>query len=134
MPKSRPTIADATAEFMQLSLFSEVLDSPPIDNLKEESTNASDGRPDTARTSDSGTLEQVSAENGRIADGTASTTAGDLRGAGAAGRPPLRTGGSPEDGLPDRLGTGDERVGVSSGRAGSAPTVVRSGESRPQTT
>jgi hypothetical protein len=62
MPKSRPTIADTTAEFMQPSLFSEVPDSPRIDNLKEESTNASDGRPDTARTSDSGTLEQGSAE------------------------------------------------------------------------
>src|SRR6185312_10924801 len=36
--------------------------------------------------------------------------------------------------LPDRLGTGDERVGVSSGRGGSAPIVVRSGDSRPQTT
>ena len=42
MPKSRPTIADTTAEYMQLSLFSEVPDSPPTDNLKEESTNASD--------------------------------------------------------------------------------------------
>jgi hypothetical protein len=48
MPKSRPSIPDATAEFMQLSLFSEVPDSPPVDNLKEESSNASDGRPDTA--------------------------------------------------------------------------------------
>src|SRR6202012_4333656 len=108
MPKSRASIPDTAAEFMQLSLFSEVSDTPPVDNLKEESTNASDGRPNTARTSDSGTLEQVSAENGRIADGTESTTAGDLRGAGADGRPPLRTGGSPEDGLPVCLGTGDE--------------------------
>ena len=53
MPKSRPSIHDTPAEFMQLSLFSEVPDSPPIDNLKEESTNASHGRPDAARTSDS---------------------------------------------------------------------------------
>src|SRR5689334_20026350 len=134
MPKSRPTIADTPAEFMQLSLFSEVPDSPPIDSLKEESTNASDGRPDTARTSDSGALEQVSTEDGRIVDGAGSAIAGDLRSAGTDEQPPLRTGSGPEDGLPDRLGTGDERVGVSSGRGGSAPVVVRSGGSRRQTT
>ena len=62
MPKSRPNIPDTAAEFMQLSLFSEVPDAPPVDTLKEESTNARNGRPDTARTSDSGTLEQVPAE------------------------------------------------------------------------
>ena len=134
MPKSRPNIPDTTAEFMQLSLFSEVPDAPPVDTLKKESTNASDGRPDTARTSDSGTLEQVPAEDGRDALSAESTTAGDLRGAGTDGQPALRTGGSPEDGLPDRLGTGDEGVGVSSGRGGSAPTVVRSSNSRPQPT
>src|SRR5579871_1772467 len=134
MPKSRPSISDPTAEFMQLSLFSEVPDAPPVDTLKEESTNASDGRPDTARTSDSGALEQVSAEDGRDAHSAESTAAGALRGAGTDGQPALRTGGGPEDGLPDRLGVGDEGVGFSSGRGGSAPIVVRSSDSRSQAT
>ena len=78
MPKSRPNTPDTIAEFMQLSLFSEVPDAPPVDTLKEESTNASDGRPYTARTSDSGALEQVSAEDGRDAHSAESAATGAL--------------------------------------------------------
>src|SRR5579883_2992275 len=98
MPKSRPNTPETIAEFMQLSLFSVVPDASPVDTLKEESTNASDGRPATARTSDSGALEQVSAEDGRDAHRADSTAAGALRGAGTNGQPALRTGGGPEDG------------------------------------
>ena len=35
-----------------------------------------------------------------------------------------------EDGLPDRLGDGNEVVGVSAGRGRSAPTLIRSGDTR----
>src|SRR5580704_3863761 len=113
--KSRTGVYPSTSlENMQLSLFSEVTEAIPVDNLETESINASNGRPDTARTPNSGTLEQVPAEDGRDAGGAESATAGDLRGAGIDGQPPLRTDGSPEDGLPDRLGTDDERVGLSS--------------------
>jgi hypothetical protein len=46
----------------------------------------------------------------------------------------IRTDGRAEDGLSDGLGTGDEGVGVSSGRGGSAPVVVRSGHTEPEPT
>src|SRR6202050_1630742 len=110
MSKSRTSAYPENPENMQLSLFSEVTEAIPVDNLETESINASNGRPDTARTPDSGALDQVPAQNGRDAGGAESATASDLRGAGTDGQPALRTVGSAEDGLPDRLGTGDERV------------------------
>src|SRR5579859_2615633 len=102
MSKSRTSAYPGSPENMQLSLFSEVTDAIPVDNLETESINASNGRPDTARTPDSGALAQVSAQDGRDAGSAESATAGDLRSAGTDGQSALRTGGSSEDGLPDR--------------------------------
>src|SRR3954467_1987367 len=134
MSQSRPSITTRPNEFTQLSLFSEMPDAFPVDNLEEESTNARDGRPDTTRTPDSGTLDQVPAQDGRDANGPESTPAGDLRSAGADGQSALRTGGGAEDGISDRLGVGDEGVDLPSVRGGSAPTIVRSRDARPQAT
>jgi hypothetical protein len=134
MSQSRPSLPTERNEFTQLSLFSEMPDAFPVDNLEEESTNARDGRPDTTRTPDSGTLDQVSAQDGRDANGPEPTAAGGLRSAGVDGQSALRTGGGAEDGISDRLGVGDEGVGFPSGRGGSAPTIVRSRDARPQAT
>ena len=97
MSQSRPSIPAPPNEFTQLSLFSEMPDALPVDNLEEESTNARDGRPDTTRIPDSGTLDQVSAQDGRDAHGPEPTPAGGLRSAGVAGQSALRTGGGPEE-------------------------------------
>src|SRR4051812_20353043 len=134
MSQSRPSSPTRPNEFTQLSFFSDMPDAIPVDNLEEESTNARDGRPDTARIPDSGTLDQVPAQDGRDANGPESTPAGDLRSAGADGQSALRTGGGGGDGISDRLGVGDEGVGLPSGRGGSAPTIVRSRDARPQAT
>ena len=55
---------------------------------------------------------------------------GDLRSAGVNGQPAVRADSGPEDGLPPGVGNRDEGMGVSPGRGGSAPVVVRSGDPR----
>ena len=55
---------------------------------------------------------------------------GDLRSAGVNGQPAVRADGGPENGLPPGVGNRDEGMGVSPGRGGSAPVVVRSGDPR----
>src|SRR4051794_2040349 len=108
MARPRPIDPSASPEHLQLSLFSEVPDATPIDTLEKESTNGSNGRPDTSRAPDFGALEQVPSQDGRDLDGRESTPAGDIRSPGTDGKPAVRTGSSSQDGLPDRLGVGDE--------------------------
>src|SRR5947209_13509458 len=104
MARSRPIDSSADPEQLQLSLFSKVPDAAPIDTLEKESTNGSNGRPDTARTPDSGALEQVPSQDGRDPDGTEPASAGDIRGAGTDGQSAVQAGSGPQDGLPDSLG------------------------------
>ena len=63
-------------------------------------------------------------------DPAESASAGDLRGPGVDGEPAIRFDGGSEDGLPTGVGDRDEGMGVSPGRGGSAPVVVRSSDPR----
>jgi hypothetical protein len=134
MSKPRTGASPETLEYVQLSLFSDMTGAPPGDNLEKESINAGNGRPDATRTQGSEALEQVSTQNGRGADGPASTPASGLRGSGTDGQPVVRIDDGEKDGLPDGLGIGDQRMGISSGRRGSATIVVRTGKSGPEPT
>src|SRR5579883_1824750 len=134
MARARAIDPSTGPEDLQLSLFSDVLDGPPVVTLEKESTHGNDGRPDTARSSDSGALEQIPAPDGPGVDVPETTPSGDLRSTGIDEQSAVRASGDPEDGIPDRLGAGDQGVGISSGRGGSAPVILRSGDSRPQTT
>jgi hypothetical protein len=134
MPKPRTGAYPETLEYMQLSLFSDLTEAPPVDNLEKESLNAGNGQPNADRTQDSEALEQISTQNGRSADGTGSTPTSGLRGSGTNGQPAVRIDGGEKDGLPDGLGIGDEGMGISTRRGGPTSIVVRSRDSRPEPT
>ena len=134
MSKSRTGAYPTSIEDRQLSLFSEMTDASPVDNLETESTNASNGQSHTPRTQDPETLEEIPAYDGRNAVGTESAPTGDLRSPGIDGEPAVRTDSSSKDGLPDGVGVGDEGMGISPGRGGSAPAIGRSSDARPEPT
>src|ERR1039458_3383162 len=123
----------------QLSLFSEVTDAELGDNLIEESVDARNDadRNDHTHTTgaqDPGTLGTPSTDDGRETGQGESTSAGGFRSAGVDGEPAIRVDGGSEDGLPIRVGNRDKGMGVSPGRGGSAPLVVRSSDPRPAPT
>src|SRR5438067_4634290 len=109
----------------QLSLFSEMTDTEPVDNLIKESLNDRNDYVDTTWTPDPGTLETLSTDDGREPGQRESASAGDFRSAGIDREPAIRVDGGPEDGLPAGVGNGDEGMGVSPGRGRTAPTIVR---------
>lgn len=134
MSKSRSGAFPTSDDSSQLNLFWDATDASAIDNLEKDSTNAGNGQPETARPQNPEALEQVSTNDGRNANGAESTPAGGRRGARIDGEPALRTDGGSKDGLPDGVGVGDEGMGVSSGRGGSAPAIVRPGHPGPEPT
>src|ERR1017187_6187246 len=135
--KSRTGSQSGTSN--QLSLFAEATDAELGDNLIEESVDARNDadRNDYTHTTgpqDPGTLATPSTDDGRETRQRESTSADGFRGAGVDGEPAIRVDGGSEDGLPIRVGNRDEGMGVSPGRGGSAPLVVRSGDPRPAPT
>src|SRR5436190_24210437 len=112
--RSRPDNSSAAGH--QLSLFSEITDAELVDNLKEESLNDRNGSAHTLGTSDPGSLEKPSAQDGRESGARQSPTTGDLRSAGVDGQSPLRADNGPEDRISQGVGDRDEGMGVSSGR------------------
>src|SRR5579863_8526125 len=127
---ARTRFGNHPADIGQLSLFSETPDVEILGNLETESRDDRNELTDATRASDPRTLEESSAGNGAEVDSGEPTPAGGLRGTGVDGEPALRFDGGSEDGLPTGLGDRDEGMGISSGRGGSTPAVVRSGEPR----
>ena len=84
--------------------------------------------------SDPGTLETLSTDDGRSTEQSESASTGDLRSPGVDGGPALRVDGGPQDGLPAGVGDRDEGMGISSGRGGPAPALVRPSDPRPAPT
>src|SRR5438045_6501177 len=121
--RSRPENSSAAH---QLSLFSETADAELADNLKEESLNERNGSAHTLGTSDSGSLEKPSAQDGRESGARESPSTGDLRSAGVNGQSPVRADGGPEDRVSPGVGNRDAGMGVSPGRGGPAPVIARS--------
>src|ERR1700686_1811090 len=101
MSKSRSGAYPTSIEDRQLSLFSEMTDASPVDNLETESINGSNGQSPPPRTQDPKTLEEISAHDGSDPVGTESAPAGDLRSPGIDGEPAVRTDSSSKDGLPN---------------------------------
>src|SRR5580704_9963432 len=132
MAKSRFGIQPA--DIGQLSLFSDAPDVEILGTLETESRDDRNQHTDATRTPDPRTLESLPTGHGPEVDPAKPTPAGDLRGPGVDGEPPLRFDGGSEDGLPTGLGDRDEGMGIPPGRGGSAPTVVRSSEPRPVST
>ncbi len=117
----------------QLSLFPDS-GAETTDNLIKESLDERNSYIDTARTPDPRTLETLSTDDGREAGESESASAGGLRSAGVNGKSALRVDGTSEDGLSASVGDGDEGMGISPERGGSARIVVRSSEPRPAPT
>jgi len=107
--RSRPDNSSAAGH--QLSLFSEPADAELVDNLKEESLNDRNGSAHSVGTSDSGSLEKPSAEDGRESGARESPSTGDLRSAGVNGQSPVRADGGPEDRVSPGVGNRDEGMG-----------------------
>src|SRR5579863_3224518 len=112
-----------TSNENQLSLFSEATQAAPSipDNVLMESLDGRNKRHDTAGIQDPGPLEAPSPDDGAGLGAGESTATDGLRGSGTDGESPVRTGGSPEDGVPSGVGDSDEGVGVPPRRAGSTP-------------
>lgn len=131
---ARSRFGNHPADIDQLSLFSETPDVEILGNLETESRDDRIELTDATRASDPRTLEASSAGNGAEVDSGEPTAPGDLRGPGVDGEPALRFDGGSENGLPTGVGDRDEGMGIPSGRRGSTPAVVRSGEPRPVST
>ena len=134
MAKSNSRIGSQSTGSNQLSLFSEISDSKPVDNLVKESPDDRNGYDDTARIPDPRALEMLSTDDGRATGQSESAPAGRLRSAGVDDQSVIRVDGDSKDGLSAGVGAGDEGMGISPGRGGSAPTLVRSINPRPEPT
>src|SRR5580693_693111 len=83
-----------------------------VDSWTEAIEEAANVREEPARTDDPRTLADLPTANGRGVANNEPVGTDDLRSAGADWRSTVRTGVGPEDGLPRRLGDGDERMGA----------------------
>src|ERR1700757_2435759 len=110
---TRSRTDNSPAAVHQLSLFSEITDAELVDNSKEVSLNDGNGSAHSLGTSDSGSLEKPSAEDGRESGARESTSTGDLRSAGVNGQSSVRADSGPEDRVSPGVGNGDGERGVS---------------------
>src|ERR1700758_1162930 len=127
---ARSRLDNSSTAGHQLSLFSETTDAEVVDNLKEESLNDRSGSAHSLGTSDFGSLEKPSAEDGRESGAREAPSTGDLRSAGVNGQSPVRADSGPEDRVSPGVGNRDEGMGVSPGRGRPTPVVIRSGDAR----
>src|SRR5258707_8111802 len=107
---ARSRLDNSSVAGQQLSLFSETTDAELVDNLKEESLNDRNGSAHTLGTSDSGSLEKPSAQDGRESGARESPSTGDLRSAGANGQSPVRVNGGSEERISPGVGNRDRGV------------------------